>query len=87
MESHMGPTATYGEDQGEGPPLNVPSQEAPDFFPTITIEEVLSEPLSLPSLNAHYLVDLEDGEGDGDPQLPSSQYTVGSQKHQASMGS
>ena len=44
----------------------MPSQKVADFFSLVTIDEVLSEPPSLPCLNTHYLVDLKDDEGNDD---------------------
>jgi hypothetical protein len=86
MESHMDPSVVYGEVHEEGHGSGLPSKEAVDILPVVTIEEVLLEPPHVSCLNTHYLEDLGDLEGEDEVQFFCSQDTVGNQEQPISLG-
>jgi hypothetical protein len=71
-EGNMGPSGASTHVHGEGHGLELPSQEAAEGFPAVTIE-VLSEPADIPCSNTQYLMDLGESKGEDELQLLSSQ--------------
>jgi hypothetical protein len=86
MDSSMGPATNFGEVGQDEHTCQMPSQESTGKFPGITIEEVLLEDPEVPYNNTHYLVNVEDSEGEGDLQFPCSQDIAGNQEQLASPG-
>jgi hypothetical protein len=72
MDSSMGPASNFVEVGQNEHSCEVPSQGSTGNIPVVTIEEVLLEDPQVPYSNTHYLINVEDSEGEGDLQFPCS---------------